>query len=116
MTESIDLSRSIRDPQTIRDLLFGLAFAESAQGRTFKSVILWGAVRRLQEEIGDQPDPALRERLADARLNLGDAAFEQALAQGRELGREQALDYALKVMAEAQVSGTSAEQNTLSTI
>jgi hypothetical protein len=63
---------------------------------------LLGAAEVLLKEVGAavynfyQLDSSLRERaVAEARTTLGDAAFEEAGARGREMSLEQAVEYAL---------------------
>jgi hypothetical protein len=67
---------------------------------------LLGAADALLEEVGGHvhnyyvPDPSLRERaVAEARVSLGDAAFEEAWSRGREMSFEQAVEYALRADA-----------------
>jgi hypothetical protein len=65
-------------------------------------VLLLGAADGLLRQVGApvynfyNPDPSLQERaLAEARSILGEAAFEEAWARGREMTFEQAVEYAL---------------------
>jgi class 3 adenylate cyclase len=71
-------------------------------GHVFKAeraARLWGAAERLQQVIGCKPAPTARatyERaLAQARAQLGEAAFAAAWAFGRALTLEQAITAAL---------------------
>jgi hypothetical protein len=61
---------------------------------------LWGAAQAWREASGAQladPDRALHQAHLDAACSrLGDAPWEEALAQGRAMTLERAMDYALE--------------------
>jgi non-specific serine/threonine protein kinase len=59
------------------------------QGQAVRAARLWGRTARLREEIGLAGSPTVKAeanpQVAAARAALGDAAFEQAWAEGRAL-------------------------------
>lgn len=65
---------------------------------------LWGAAEALRQSIGAREAPAsraTRERLiAQAREQLGEAAFAAKWAEGRAMTMEQAVAYALESAAD----------------
>jgi len=84
--------------------LAGLAGAAVVNEEPERAAWLWGAAEALRQSIGARPAPAARathERLmAAAREQLGEAAFNAALAQGQKMTLEQAVAYALEGQAE----------------
>ena len=70
---------------------------------TERFAVLLGAAEASLEEVGARvynyydPDPSLKERaVAQARVALGEAAFGEAWARGREMSFKQAVEYALE--------------------
>ena len=101
--EGIELSRQTKDRANLVYFLSALTAVEALRGRTERSAVLLGAADALLQEVGApvynfyNPDPSLQERaVGEARAGLGDAAFEEAREQGREMTFEQAVAYALK--------------------
>jgi non-specific serine/threonine protein kinase len=80
--------------------LDGLAAVAGKRGASRRAARLAGAAQTLQHACGHRPgitDRAFREcYLAGLRVELGDVAFEAALAEGRALTLEQAVAEALE--------------------
>jgi non-specific serine/threonine protein kinase len=77
----------------------GLAAVIAVMGRPIQAARLWGAAQKLREQIGTSLSTADRadqeRRVAAARAQLDEAAFEQAWAEGRAIPLEQAIHDAL---------------------
>jgi non-specific serine/threonine protein kinase len=100
--EGIEWSAQTRDRASLAYFLETLAVVTTFGREAERSALLLGAAEALLEEVGARvhnyyvPDPSLRERaVAEVRAGLGDAAFEAAWSRGREMGFEQAVEYAL---------------------
>jgi predicted ATPase/DNA-binding SARP family transcriptional activator/DNA-binding CsgD family transcriptional regulator len=109
--EGIALSRQMEDQANIAYCLEGLAAVAGMQGKVERSVHLFGAAEGLLEALGVpvwtfyQPDRSLYERtIADLRGLLGEAAFEEAWADGRATRLDDAIEYALAAGARAATS------------
>ena len=84
------------------DSLEGMACISAAQGGAFRAGRLFGAAEALREEVGAVPyqlnpeEESWREPyVAAARAQLGEHSWEEALAQGRAMSLEEAIEYAL---------------------
>jgi predicted ATPase/DNA-binding SARP family transcriptional activator/DNA-binding CsgD family transcriptional regulator len=97
--ESLELLQRAQDKQHIADCLEIMAGGAGAQGQAHRVARLWGAAETLREEIGVPLQPEDRKLLdpylAAARSSLGGAAWRAALAEGRAMMPEQAIEYAL---------------------
>jgi predicted ATPase/DNA-binding SARP family transcriptional activator/DNA-binding CsgD family transcriptional regulator len=97
--ESLVLLRNAGDRQLIADCLERLAAAAGVQGRAQRAARLWGAAQELRKNLGSplQPDESalLEPHLAATRSQLEEEAWEAALAEGRKMGLEGAIEYAL---------------------
>lgn len=100
--EGIELSGRTKDRANLAHFLQALSAVEAFREEAERSAVLIGAAEGSLREVGAavynfyQPDPSLRERaVAEARVILGDAAFEDASERGREMTFEQAVAYAL---------------------
>jgi predicted ATPase/DNA-binding SARP family transcriptional activator len=86
------------DPSTI-NALEGMAGLAGTLGEPARAARLWGAAEATREVIGvalPACDRALHEpHLAAARSLLGEAAWNEALAEGRAMSLDQAAEYAL---------------------
>ena len=108
--ESLVVSNELGDQMVGSDSLEGMACISAARGEALRAARLFGAAEGLQETLREavafQHSPeeeAWREPyLASARSQLGEATWEEALAQGRTMGLEQAVSYALE---EGEVGG-----------
>ena len=88
-----------RKPQVI-EAMEGMASLAGATGEASRAAQLWGAAEATRQVTGItaySPDEfALHEpHLALARAQLGEIAWEEALAEGRAMSLEEAADYAL---------------------
>ena len=95
--ESLALCRELGDKYVASESLEGLACIAVTNGEAERAATLFGAAEALREAVGYHQVPrerALREPyLASASSQLGEAAWEQALAEGREMSLENAVEY-----------------------
>ena len=100
-TEGLELQQEVGDRPAASESLGALACVAQAQGEAGRAARLFGAAQALREVIGYQQesgDRALAEPyLAAARSRLGEAAWDVAYAEGREMTFEESVDYALSV-------------------
>jgi DNA-binding CsgD family transcriptional regulator len=98
-TESLELRREVGDKPAASESLGALACVAKAQGEGKRAARLFGAAQMLREAIGMQQDPSDRllqePYLAAAHSQLDETAWETAWAEGRVMGHEEALEYAL---------------------
>jgi hypothetical protein len=98
--ESLALGRQLGDKLVAAEALEGLACSASARGEAERVAKLFGAAEALREAVGYRQEPrehALREPcLAAARPRLSEARWDAAWAEGRRLGFEEAIAYALE--------------------
>ena len=98
--ESLALSRQLGDKLVAAEALEGLACSASARGEAKRVARLFGAAEALREAVGYRQEPreqALREPyLVAARPRLSKARWDAAWAEGRRLGFEEAIAYALE--------------------
>jgi predicted ATPase/class 3 adenylate cyclase len=98
--ESLALSRQLGDKLVAAEALEGLACSASARGEAERVARLFGAAEALREAVGYKQEPrehALREPyLVAARPRLSKARWNVAWAEGRRLGFEEAIAYALE--------------------
>ncbi len=98
--ESLVISRKLGDKTYIAFCLTALAGLIQAVGDAVRAGRLFGAAEMLLESLDAVLDPvgslAYDSDLTAARLQLGEAAFEEARAEGRALTVEQAVAYALE--------------------
>ena len=100
-TESLGLCRAMGNKVGIAYCLAGLAGVAGAHGQPMRAARLFGAVLPLLDAISGVLEPIDRleydRNVANARAQLGEAAFEVAWAEGRALPLEQAIAEALRV-------------------
>jgi predicted ATPase/class 3 adenylate cyclase len=98
--ESLALSRQLGDKLVAAEALEGLACSASARGEAERVARLFGAAEAQREAVGYRQEPrehALREPyLAAARPRLSEERWDAAWAEGRRLGFEEAIAYALE--------------------
>jgi predicted ATPase/class 3 adenylate cyclase len=98
--ESLALSRQLGDKLVAAEALEGLACSASTRGEAERVARLFGAAEALREAVGYRQEPrehALREPyLVAARPRLSKARWDAAWAEGRQLGFEEAIAYALE--------------------
>ena len=106
--EGLRLLRKAGDRQHFADCLEIIAGSAGAGGMAPKAARLWGAAGALREEIGVPLQPenrtVLDPYLAAARSVLGEAAWQTALAEGRAMSPERAIEYALSAEEPASSS------------
>jgi DNA-binding CsgD family transcriptional regulator len=112
LVKSEDMGRT---PQVI-ETVEGMASLAGAMGNAARAAHLWGAAEAARAVTGIgvfTPDElALHEpHLASARTELGEAAWEKALAEGRAMSLEEASQYAL---SEEEPDPSTAPANTSS--
>jgi predicted ATPase/DNA-binding CsgD family transcriptional regulator len=97
--ENLTLSKKRGDRGTLLMSLEGLACVAGAEGYAFQAATLFGAAEALMEVIDYRLVPQERAVLepyrARVRSRLGEAAWEEAVAEGGALGMDQAATYAL---------------------
>jgi non-specific serine/threonine protein kinase len=97
------------------DISSGLA---GARGQAARSARLWGAAEALRESIGAPISPVERFYFAPltaaAKSELGEAAWEAELAEGRTMTPEQAVEYALSTHEAAPSSSHDSSSSLLS--
>ena len=114
--ESLTLCKEFNDEVVASEGIEGLACVAGAEGEASRAARLFGAAQglreTLREAVGYQHTPeedAWREPyLATARSRLGEAAWEEALAQGRAMTLEPAIDYALSEEEPSTITPSSA--------
>jgi predicted ATPase/class 3 adenylate cyclase len=99
--ESLALSQQLGDKLVAAEAMEGLACSASIRGQSERVARLFGAAEILREAVGYQQQPreqALRAPyLAAARSRSAASAWDAAWAEGRRLGFEEAVAYALKI-------------------
>ncbi|MBA2714003.1 MAG: hypothetical protein H0U55_10700 [Rubrobacteraceae bacterium] len=97
--ENLILSKERGDKRTLLMSLEGLACVAGAEGEDIRAARLFGAAEALKEAIRYRLVPQERAVLepyrASVRSRLGEAAWEQAVAEGGVLGLDRATAYAL---------------------
>jgi predicted ATPase/DNA-binding CsgD family transcriptional regulator len=103
LEEGLPSSRQMGDQANLSYFLEGLAVVAGARGEALRAARMLGAANGSMEAAGApvynyyMPDRTLYERsLAAARARLGEEAFAAALAEGRAMTPEQAVEYALE--------------------
>jgi len=119
--ESLTLSKELGEKLTASDSLEGLACVLASEGASEQATRLLGATLALREAIGYQntlEEDAWREPyVAEARSLLGEASWEEALAQGRAMGLEEAIEYTLPAeKPSATTSSTTTAQPSTSSL
>jgi predicted ATPase len=98
--ESLALSHELGDKRTSVECLHALAGIAAVQAEPLRAALLSGAAESLHAEIKAPPSPAERmvgERfLPMARAAVHDQSFEVAWAEGRQMGYDAAVSYALE--------------------
>ena len=97
--ENLMLSKERGNKGTLLMSLEGLACVAGAEGEGLRAARLFGAAEALMEKIDYRLVPQERAVLepyrASVRSRLGEAAWEEAVAEGGALGLDQAIGYAL---------------------
>jgi len=97
--EGLTICKELGDKTIASESLEGLACISASEGEAERAAKLFCAAQALSEAVGLHHTPeqaALREPyLATTRSQLGEVAWEEALAQGRAVGLEEAIEYAI---------------------
>jgi DNA-binding CsgD family transcriptional regulator len=97
--ESLALCHDLGDKMVASESLEGLACTAGAKGDAERTARLFGAAEALRDAVGCQQIPRerdLREPYLEAsRSRLAEAAWEKAFMEGRAMGMEEAVEYAL---------------------
>jgi len=98
--ESLTISRELGDKPVLVQLLEDIGGLAAQEGQMERALRLVGAAMVLREAIGARLPPAEQERLEgmleSARQSLGEAAAAAAMAEGRAMSLEQAIEYAFQ--------------------
>jgi non-specific serine/threonine protein kinase len=100
--EDLRLSQELDHKLYIQYCLTGLAGVDAYLGRPVRAARLWGAAEGMSETYGGHIMVADRSvidyegRLATARSRLEETAWTAAWAEGRAMGPDQAVEYALE--------------------
>jgi predicted ATPase/DNA-binding CsgD family transcriptional regulator len=110
--ESLALCKELDDKVIASESLEGMACICASEGEVERAARLFGAAQALREALAFQHTPAeaaLREPyLATARSQLGEEEWEEAQAQGRALGLEEAIEHTLSTLEPSATSTSSA--------
>jgi DNA-binding CsgD family transcriptional regulator/tetratricopeptide (TPR) repeat protein len=97
--ENVTIFKELGDKANLSWSLEGLACVAGAKGEVLRAGRLFGAADALLDAIGSRLGPgdiAMRAPYrARVRLRLGEEAWEEAVAEGRAMGLDQAIVYAL---------------------
>jgi len=100
--EDLGVLRRLRDKTGTSYGLRGMAGVAALRGDATRAARLWGADEALREEIGqalspfDRAHPDYEGLLDAARQRVDDASWRAALAEGRAMSAEEAVEYALQ--------------------
>ncbi|HKP51143.1 MAG TPA: tetratricopeptide repeat protein [Chloroflexia bacterium] len=98
--ESVELFHRVGDKHGVADSLENLVGVTARLGRPMEAAVLGGAAEALRDEIATPLSPAESARyethLAVARAQLDGDAWQSAWAEGRGMGLEQVVAYALE--------------------
>ncbi len=97
--EALAMSQNVGRKPSFINALEGMAGLAGAQGEAARAARLWGAAKASREVTGIPLPTAEWELhepyLAAARSRLGEAVWEEALAEGRAMSPEEVVEYAL---------------------
>lgn len=102
MRENLRLARETDNKLMIHYSFVGLAGVALGLERPSHAARLWGAAEAVRESFGIGFTPLARSHmnyddlLADARVRLGETAFEKAWVEGKTMTQEEAVEYALE--------------------
>ena len=97
--ENLTISEKLGDKGILMISLEGLACVAAAKGEASRAARLFGAAEELMDTTGIRLTPLESDTTepyrTSARSRLGDVAWEEALAKGRGMGLDRAIEYAL---------------------
>jgi DNA-binding CsgD family transcriptional regulator len=106
--EALVLSQQAGTKPSVINTLEGMAGLAGAVREDIRAARLWGAAEAAREVTGvalPPPERSLHETyLASARSRLGQAAWEEALAEGRAMALEEVAEYAISEEADQPVA------------
>jgi predicted ATPase/DNA-binding SARP family transcriptional activator/DNA-binding CsgD family transcriptional regulator len=115
--EALLMSQNMGRKQQIIESLEGMASLAGILGEATRAAHLWGATERTREVTGialSSGERALHKPyLASARSQLGEAAWDEALAEGHAMTLEEAVEYALSEEEPATPAPTTSGQASL---
>jgi non-specific serine/threonine protein kinase len=117
--EDLTLSKELGDRATIVTSLEGLACCVAgANGEALRAAKLFGAAEALMEATGyglsPQESAMLEAYRASARSRLGEARWDEALAEGRTMSMEAAIGYALSEEGSSTATQSTTSEQPLS--
>jgi predicted ATPase/DNA-binding SARP family transcriptional activator/DNA-binding CsgD family transcriptional regulator len=99
LEESLSIARKVRSDRVIIDCLEAMVGVAGMRDQDHRAARLWGAAQALREDIGaplgDDDRTLLEPYLAAVRSRLDEEAWDAALAEGKDMGPEEAVEYAL---------------------
>jgi predicted ATPase/DNA-binding SARP family transcriptional activator/DNA-binding CsgD family transcriptional regulator len=99
LEESLTVLQEVQNKHATVECLEAMAAVAGAQGQIRRAARLLGVTQAVRENIGAPLPPneraLLEPYLANARAGLEEAAWEAACAEGRDMGFEEAVEYAL---------------------
>ena len=97
--EALVMSQNRERKSTVINALEGMASVTGAMGEAARAALLWGAAEASRDDTGialPPGDRALHEpHLSAARSRVGEAVWEELLAEGRAMSLKEAAEYAL---------------------
>jgi DNA-binding CsgD family transcriptional regulator len=99
--EALRVAREADDKNIVQLAFFGLANVAAHRGQPARAARLWGASEAVREAFDMRLSPMTRafagyeNNLSTARSQLGEAAFEEAWAEGKDMVQQLAVEYAL---------------------
>jgi non-specific serine/threonine protein kinase len=116
--ENLMLSKELGEKATLSWSLEGLACVAEAKGEALRAARLFGAAEALMEATGyrlmPQESAMLEPYRARAHSQLGEAAWEEALAEGRAMRVDEAIGDALSKEESSKTSAVVPEQSSAS--
>ena len=112
--ENLRLSQKLGNKLIATESLEGLACAVGTKGEAQRAAKLFGAAQALREAVGYPQPPGERAvqepYLLAARSRLDEATWEAALAEGRAMDLEEAVEYALSEDDSSMIATRTPEQ------
>jgi predicted ATPase/DNA-binding CsgD family transcriptional regulator len=116
--ETLTLSKELDDKATITMSLEGLACVAGANGEALRAAKLFGTAEALMGATGYRLSPQesamLEPYRAGARSRLGEAGWDEALAEGRAMPMEAAIEYALSEERSSTATPSTTSEQPLS--
>ena len=119
--ESLMLSNELGDKVNAANSLEGIACISGAQGEGLRTARLFGAAQALFEAVGAVAFELTPEEYAwlepyrvAARSQLGEAEWGKVLSQGRAMGMEEAIAYALSKQEPSATTSSTTKHSSLS--